>query len=33
MCDTARQEPSKVFKVKDFENMYVELLKCCGIVI
>ena len=27
-CDIKQQEPSKVFKVNDKENMYIELLKC-----
>ena len=31
MCDIAQKEPSKVFKFKDLENMYIELLKCYGI--
>ena len=31
MCDIEQQERSKIFKVKDLENMYIELLKCQGI--
>lgn len=28
MCDIAQQERSKWFKVKDLENMFIDLLKC-----
>ena len=28
MCCIEQKEPSQVFKVKDLENMYTELLKC-----
>ena len=28
MCDISQQEAPKVFKFKDLENVYIELLKC-----